>query len=205
MAIIDKLLILSFKIINRLITVFDRMRGIYLKNSVTANGKITFGKTSQVLNASHDRAKITVGDGTLIDGILQVFPFGEGISIGTNCYIGQNSRIWSADRITIGNNVLVSHNCNIIDTNSHEICTEERIASSIKQLSSGGLPKTKGNVKTAPIEIGDNVWISFNVTILKGVKIGSGSIIGCGATVTQDIPENSIVFPQNKVITKQLD
>lgn len=45
----------------------------------------------------------------------------------------------------------------------------------------------------APISIGDNVFIGYNATVLPGVKIGNNSIIGAGAVVTKDVPENSIV------------
>ena len=41
---------------------------------------------------------------------------------------------------------------------------------------------------TAPITVGDDVWIGANVTVLMGVTIGSGSVIGAGSVVTRDIP-----------------
>lgn len=124
----------------------------------------------------------------MIDGIIQVFPFGNGVRIGEKCYIGVNTRIWASNRIEIGNNVLISHNVNIIDSNSHEIDHIEREKSAILQFING-LPTEWGNVLTAPITIKDNAWISYNVSILKGVTIGKGAIIGCGAVVTHDIPD----------------
>lgn len=42
------------------------------------------------------------------------------------------------------------------------------------------------------VEIGDNVWLGVNVTVLKGVKIGENSIIGAGSVVVSDIPANTI-------------
>lgn len=42
------------------------------------------------------------------------------------------------------------------------------------------------------IKIGDNVHIGTNATIMPGVTIGSNCIIGCGAIVTKDVPDNSI-------------
>ena len=44
------------------------------------------------------------------------------------------------------------------------------------------------NVETAPIHIGENVWIGMNATILKGVTIGDGAIVAAGAVVTRNIP-----------------
>ena len=45
---------------------------------------------------------------------------------------------------------------------------------------------------SAPIRIGDDVWIGANATIIAGVTIGNGSIIGAGSIVTKDIPANVI-------------
>jgi acetyltransferase-like isoleucine patch superfamily enzyme len=43
-----------------------------------------------------------------------------------------------------------------------------------------------------PISIGDHVWIGNGATILKGVNIGGGSVVGTEAVITKDVPENSI-------------
>ena len=43
------------------------------------------------------------------------------------------------------------------------------------------------------ISVGNDVWISANVTILKGVKIGDGVVIGAGSVVVKDIPDYAIV------------
>ena len=47
---------------------------------------------------------------------------------------------------------------------------------------------------SADIIIEDNCWIAANVTILGGVKISSGSVVGAGAVVTKDIPANSVAI-----------
>ena len=48
------------------------------------------------------------------------------------------------------------------------------------------------NIKTAPVEIGDDVWIGAHCLILKGVHIGPRSIIAAGSVVTKDIPSDVI-------------
>lgn len=43
-----------------------------------------------------------------------------------------------------------------------------------------------------PVNIGDNVWLGVNVTVLKGVTIGENTVIGAGSLVVKDIPANVI-------------
>jgi acetyltransferase-like isoleucine patch superfamily enzyme len=95
--------------------------------------------------------------------------------------IGRNSRIHgtclhAAERISIGRNCLIAGNCNIFDTNGHEIsfdCVERRI-------------RTKSSPR--PILVEDNVWICANSLILPGVTIGTGSVIAAGSVVVKNIP-----------------
>jgi acetyltransferase-like isoleucine patch superfamily enzyme len=54
------------------------------------------------------------------------------------------------------------------------------------------LPMNEQGLDCEPIRIEDDVWIGMNVSILKGITIGQGSIIGAGSVVTKDIPANSI-------------
>jgi len=78
--------------------------------------------------------------------------------------------------ITIGNNTLIGADCLIIDSDFH------------------GLPLGENKpVKSAPVEIGDHVFIGARSIILKGVKIGNKAIIGAGSVVSADVPENSVV------------
>lgn len=51
----------------------------------------------------------------------------------------------------------------------------------------------QGASEVMPVVIGDDVWIDGRVTILPGVKISNGSIVGAGAVVTKDVPEYAIV------------
>jgi acetyltransferase-like isoleucine patch superfamily enzyme len=86
---------------------------------------------------------------------------------------------------------LISHNVNIIDTNSHEINHIER-AESYKKMLQEGHATIKSNVATAPIIIEDYAWINFNVVISKGVRIGKGAIIAPNTVVMTDVPPFSL-------------
>jgi acetyltransferase-like isoleucine patch superfamily enzyme len=161
-------------------------------NKYVTHENAFFADSAIIGNSQNDKTKIIIGYNTHVMGTLLLFPYGGEIKIGNNCYIGDLSRIWSAEKIEIGNDVLISHNVNIIDTNSHEIDATER-ALNEREILKKGLPTKKGNVLSSPIIIKDFVWINFNATILKGVTIGEGAIVGAGAVVTKDVPEYSFV------------
>ncbi len=161
-------------------------------NNVTASHLSRFYAEAKVFNLQNDSTKIIIGKNSHTRGELLIFAFGGKISIGDNCYIGEGTKIWSAENVIIGNNVLISHQVNIIDTDSHEINFLERELS-FNELTSNLHILKKGNIKTAPIYLDDNVWISYNVSILKGVTIGRGAIVGAGSVVTHDVAPFTIV------------
>lgn len=56
-----------------------------------------------------------------------------------------------------------------------------------------------------PVVIGDYVWFGARVSVLPGVKIGNGAIIGMGAVVTKDVPECTIVAGNPAKVIGQRD
>lgn len=95
------------------------------------------------------------------------------LTLGTG-YMNYNSTIDCSCAIRIGNDVKISENVVIRDSDNHTIFR----------------PQYKSNI---PIVIEDNVWIGMNAIILKGVTIGEGSIVAAGAVVTRDVPSFSLV------------
>lgn len=165
--------------------------------------KSKFYEQAEVHNLHNNPQSIRIGRNTHIRGRLLVFSYGGEILIGDDCYIGENTYIWSASKVEIGNGVLISHNCNIIDTNSHELNYQERVESYRKMLIEGH-PKQKPNVISAPIVIEDYAWLSFNVTVLKGVRIGKGAIIAAGSVVTKDVESFTMVAGNPAKVLKKL-
>lgn len=86
--------------------------------------------------------------------------------------------ITAESRISIGNRVLIGAGALIIDTDAHSLSPEGRAA--------------KEPAYTAPIEVGDDVFIGARAIILKGVKIGQGAVSGAGAVVARDAHARSI-------------
>ena len=99
--------------------------------------------------------------------------------------------------------MLISHNVNIIDTNSHELDAVER-SERYKSLLLDGPWTTKGSIMSDPIEIHDYAWISFGAVILKGVIIGEGAIVAAGAVVVNDVPPYSVVVGNPARVVKKL-
>lgn len=153
-----------------------------------------------------DGAKIVIGDNVTLNSVNHGYhinlhsPVKLFANIGPDAVvkIGDNTRIHGSciharEKIEIGKNCLIAANCQIFDSNAHELLMDrphERISN-------------KGTTK--PIKIGDNVWIGANCIILPGVTIGDGSVIGAGSVVTKDVPENNIVAGNPaRIIEKEL-
>ena len=108
---------------------------------------------------------------------LVTWPETEGrIEIGSYVALSPGVRIKSASSVKIGDSCVIAENVYITDADWHGIY--ERIY-------------PPGEM--APVEIGNNVWISDRATVLKGVRIGDNSIVAAGAVVTSDVPPDTIV------------
>ena len=104
--------------------------------------------------------------------------YGYNCIIGEKTFINHNAYLMDGAEIKIGDNCFIGPNCGMY-TAAHPIFFEER---------------NKGLEKALPINIGDNVWIGGDVTILPGTSIGNNSVIGAKSLVTKDIPANVVAF-----------
>lgn len=148
---------------------------------------------------------ISIGADCAILGEFVVFPKGGKITIGKKCFVGPGSRIWSAASVTIGNYVLVSHNVNIMDNIGHSRIWQER-RDEIERLLPGCVVFSHDyDIKAKPIFIDDYAWIGFGASIMGGVRIGKGAIIGSGAMVTKDVPPFAVVVGNPMRIVKIMD
>lgn len=114
--------------------------------------------------------------------------YGNNIYFGNNCEVNMNCTFLDDNKIVIGDNALIAPNVQIY-TAFHPTNARERF----------GEPKPDGSfafckTRTAPVIIGNNVWIGGGVIILPGVTIGDNVVIGAGSVVTKDIPDNVIAY-----------
>lgn len=98
--------------------------------------------------------------------------FGYNIEIGENFYANHNCVILDNVKVTFGDNVFIAPDCGFY-TAGHPFDIEQR---------------NSGLEYAFPIHIGNNVWIGGHTTVLPGVTIGDGTVIGAGSVVTKDIP-----------------
>lgn len=109
------------------------------------------------------------------------------LEIGNNCYIS-NASLVASERITLGSRVFIAGGVTIADSDFHPLEPAARLADTVA-LSPLGDRKHRPEVSAQPVFIGDDVWIGYNATILKGVHVGSGAVIAPGAVVIRDVPD----------------
>ena len=114
-----------------------------------------------------------------VNETLKIFPpiytdFGMNLHLGKNVFINSGCCFQDQGGIYIGDSTLIGHQV-VFATINHDMDHDKR-----------------GSMTFKPIHIGKNVWIGAHATILPGVNIGDGAIIGAGAVVNKDIPCNTI-------------
>lgn len=114
--------------------------------------------------------------------------YGNNIYFGDHCEVNMNCTFLDDNRIVIGDHALIAPNVQIY-TAFHPASPAERF----------GEPRPDGSFAfcktlTAPVIIGDNVWIGGGAVILPGVTIGDNVVIGAGSVVTHDIPANTVAW-----------
>jgi acetyltransferase-like isoleucine patch superfamily enzyme len=147
--------------------------------------------TASVLMQGRPKENITVGAHCHIRGELLVFGHGGRITMGDWCYVGEQTRIWSATSISIGNRVLISHLVTIMDNLTHPEDPAARHAQ-FRAIVESGFP-TDDDLGEKPVVIEDDVLIGGHSLILRGVTIGRGAIVGAGSVVTKDVAPMTIV------------
>lgn len=111
------------------------------------------------------------------------------IRIGSRTFIGASHLVCRSE-IMIGNDVLISWGVTIVDHDSHAIdwaCRRDDVTNWLEGR------KHWADVKVARVAIGDKSWIGFGATILKGVSIGEGAVVGARSVVTRDVPPFTVV------------
>ncbi len=123
----------------------------------------------------NSRDAIFIGNGVRIlrGATISTTPNGK-IMIGDRVHIGEGTIIFSGLSIKIGNDVIIGPQNVIVDSDHR-----------YQDLS---IPMNRQPLSFKEVSIEDDVWISSNCVITKGVTLGKGAVIGAGAVVKKDIP-----------------
>lgn len=113
------------------------------------------------------------------------------LQIGNHFVLNKYSRVICHERIEIGNDVVIARFVSILD-HDHDYSIDKN-----GQLFFDGY-------KTAPVKIGNNVWIGDKVTICKGVQLGNNVIVAANSVVTKSFPSNCIIGGVTAKIIKPL-
>lgn len=137
------------------------------------------------------KGTITVGDALIVHGrpgsraFLGSGPNGV-IRVGDRVFINEAAYLSAEREIAVGNDVKIAPRVVIIDSNYHRVAPE--------------LAAT-----TAPIRIGNNVWIGTGALILPGVEIGDHSVVGAGSVVTRSVPPRCVVTGNPATVEREFE
>lgn len=140
----------------------------------------------------------TCGVGCRLEAHPGKHPKGNLLTIGKNVQINDYVHISAGQKISIGDNVLIASKVFISDHN------HGKYSGIGFQDSPESIPQNR-DLHFSDVIIEDNVWIGEFVSILPGVQIGRGSIIGTMSVVTKNIPKNCIAIGSPARVIKKYD
>lgn len=159
---------------------------------------VYIGRLAQLVGPQHIHISdgVSIGRGSFLLAVdkYQGQDFSPSINLGREVVIGPSFHITSINDISIGDHTLIGKWVTITD-NSH---------GSTDSLSTITPPISRPLKSKGKVEIGSNVWIGDKATILPGVTIGNGAIVGANAVITHDVPPYCIaVGNPAKIIERQ--
>jgi acetyltransferase-like isoleucine patch superfamily enzyme len=128
--------------------------------------------------------RIEVGCNSMFASRVVYERSGARLKIGTRTFVARGL-LSIAECVDIGDDVLISWGVTILDHHSHSLVRSEREHDVEEWLR--GRKGWKG-VRIAPVKVENWAWIGFNVSVLAGVTIGEGAIVGACSIVTKDVP-----------------
>jgi acetyltransferase-like isoleucine patch superfamily enzyme len=143
---------------------------------------------------------LALGEDSIVHADISFEETGGEIRIGNRCFLGR-SHLVCYRSIVIGDDVIMSWGITIVDHDSHSIEWERR-RDDVHGWSEGH--KDWKYVPHAGVVVKDKAWIGFNVSILKGVTIGEGAVIGACSVVTCDIPPYSLAVGNPARVVRSL-
>jgi acetyltransferase-like isoleucine patch superfamily enzyme len=150
------------------------------------------GLSSQFINWNFNKSAFSAKDNCRLQGTVSLDS--SSLNIGSNVFINTGTQISSINSVVIGDYVLISYDCLILDNNSHHVNYKFRRA----EIDNGFPNSTKQTdvekPHSSPVFIGNDIWIGARCIILKGVSLKDRVIVAAGTTVTKDAKTEMIVY-----------
>ena len=162
---------------NTLDVAFDRARAAFWRiRGAAVASKVRVGAGSRILRPWC----LSIGHrGQLEHNVfIKITDDKAQLAMGESVFVGYGSEFDVASRVSIGSNVLIAPGCFITD-HSH--------------IHRAGASIASQGCESAPVRIGDDVWLGAHSIVLAGVTIGNGAIIGANSVVTGDVESMAIV------------
>lgn len=160
------------------------------------------GPTTRVSNAGRQDSVRIGHHVTLLDDELRCYSGGS-ISVGNFVWMSLRGQIIAAERVEIGDYCIFGRDVYISDTNEHPIDPAVRREQTVALLRDGIEPD-RSMAKSAPVIIGNDVWVGERSAILKGVIVGDGAIIAAMSVVTKSVPSRVVVAGNPARVVKTL-
>lgn len=144
----------------------------------------TMPQTEEYMKVLKELFEDRIGEGSYLASPLNGAAI-EKLIIGKNCFINGNLLAMARGGITIGDNVQIAGNVQLL-SNNHD-------------------PYDRQILTCKPIVIGDGVWIGAGATILPGVTVGKHAIIGAASVVTHDVGDYEVAVGSPARVIKKLD
>lgn len=141
-----------------------------------------------------------LGDDVHLAGAIAFERENTQVEIGNRTYFA--SLISCAEKVHIGSDVLVAGGGLIIDHDSHGLEFRNRVDDVVNWNHSG---KDWSGVAISPVTIEDKAWIGWGVTILRGVRIGEGAVVGANSVVTKNVLPYTVVAGNPARLLRELN
>jgi len=128
-----------------------------------------------------------IGDGSKVGTFVEIQ---KGVTIGKNCKVSSHTFI--CEGVTIEDEVFIGHNVSFINDMFPKAANED------------GSMQTDDDWVLEETLVKRRASIGTSVTILAGITIGEGALVGAGSVVTKDVPDNAVVAGNPAKIIKML-
>ena len=134
--------------------------------------------------------RLTISDDVVIERNCQLIVEGA-LAIGARTFIGTGTIIVAAEHVTIGCDCLIAAYATIRDQDH--------------RTDLAGEPYNRQGLLTAPVQLGENVWVGTKATVLRGTTIGKGAVVGAHALVASPVDAETIVGGVPAKFLKRVD